>query len=237
LRLALRIGEANDSCMAKTCCTHAIILSHPGAESFNAAVARTYCEVVEGAGHKAVLRDLYRSGFNPVMKNEERPGKGDFTPAPDVAEEIALIRDADVFVLVYPIWFGGPPAMLKGYVERVLGAGVHYRAIRDRRKHNFLNGKHLLSITTSGTSIQWLDEQGAWLSLRDVFDRYLARAFTMASDEHLHLSNITEGMSARHVDEELEHVAQMAREVCSSLEAHHGKKPPMFLTSSGSRRA
>jgi NAD(P)H dehydrogenase (quinone) len=144
----------------------------------------------------------------------------------DVASELAAIENADVFVLVYPIWFSAPPAILKGYVDRVFGTGFSYGAIRDRDRHRFLNGKQLLSITTSGNSLQWLDEQGAWLSLRTVFGQYLAKAFSMASSEHLHLASIVDNMCERHVKEELYRVTEMAREMCSRIEARHVQNKP-----------
>jgi NAD(P)H dehydrogenase (quinone) len=196
---------------------HAVILAHPDADSFNAAAARAWCEVVEAQGHQAVRRDLYRLGFDPVLKSSEQPRPDRFAMSNDVAAELAAIAKADVFVLVYPIWFGAPPAILKGYIDRVLGAGFSYCAIRERSGHRFLGGKQLVSITTSGNSIQWLDEQGAWLSLRMVFSDYLAQSFSMAGSEHLHLSNIVENMTERHVKEELYRVSELAREVCGRL--------------------
>jgi NAD(P)H dehydrogenase (quinone) len=198
---------------------HAVILAHPDDDSFNAAVAQTYCQTVRDLGHEAVLRDLYRIGFNPVLKKQEQPRPDKFIMLTDVASELAAIEKADVFVLVYPIWFSSPPAILKGYVDRVFGTGFSYGAIRDRGRHRFMGGKQLLSITTSGNSMQWLDEQGAWLSLRTVFGQYLAKAFSMASSEHLHLASIVDNMSERHVKEELFRVTEMAREMCSQLEA------------------
>jgi NAD(P)H dehydrogenase (quinone) len=196
---------------------HAVILAHPDADSFNAAAARAWCEAAEALGHDAVLRDLYRLGFDPVLKSSEQPRPDRFAMSNDVAAELAVIGKADVFVLVYPIWFGAPPAILKGYIERVLGAGFSYDAIRERSSHRFLGGKQLVSISTSGNSIQWLDEQGAWLSLRMVFSDYLAQAFSMARSEHLHLSNIVENMTERHVMEELYRVSELARELCGRL--------------------
>lgn len=198
---------------------HAVILAHPDAESFNAAAAQTYCDAVRAVGHEAVLRDLYRLGFDPVLKPCEQPRPDRFAMSNDVAAELAAIERADAFVLVYPIWFGAPPAMLKGYIDRVLGAGFSYGAIRERSRHRFMGGKQLLSITTSGNSIQWLDEQGAWISMRTVFGDYLAQSFSMAGSEHLHLSNIVERMSERHVEEELFCVAEAAREMCPRLAA------------------
>jgi NAD(P)H dehydrogenase (quinone) len=196
---------------------HVVILAHPDADSFNAAAARTYCETVHGLGQDAVLRDLYRLGFDPVLKPGEQPRPDRYVMSSDVAAELALLEKADVFVLVYPIWFGAPPAILKGYVDRVLGAGFSYGAIRERSHHRFMSGKQLLTISTSGNSIQWLDEQGAWLSLRMVFSEYLAQSFSMARSEHLHLSNIVDNMTERHVKEELYRVTEAARDVCMRL--------------------
>jgi NAD(P)H dehydrogenase (quinone) len=196
---------------------HAVILCHPDPESFNVAVAERYCNAVREVGHAATIRDLYRMGFDPVLKSSEQPHSGDLALSPDVIAEIEAIRDADVFVLIYPIWFGTPPAMLKGYVERVFGAGFDHRAMRKRDQHSFMTGRHLLSLSTSGNSIQWLEEQGAWLSLRNVFDTYLATAFSMASNEHIHFSNIVDPMTAHNVNAELVRVTEIARKTCAAM--------------------
>jgi NAD(P)H dehydrogenase (quinone) len=212
---------------ADTTPRHAVILCHPDGESFNAAVAQRYCETVRAIGHVAVVRDLYRMGFDPVLRSDERPQAEDIVYAADVAVEIEAIRDADVFVLVYPIWFGTPPAMLKGYVERVFGAGFDHRAIRAQKRHDFMSDKHLLSLSSSGNSIQWLEGQGEWLSLRNVFDEYLSNAFSMASNKHVHFSTIVDGLAQRWIDEELLRVTEVARETCAlfvnrTLTSAHG---------------
>jgi NAD(P)H dehydrogenase (quinone) len=133
----------------------------------------------------------------------------------DLIAEIEEIGRADVFVLIYPIWFGTPPAMLKGYVERVFGAGFDERAIRERKRHAFMAGKHLLSLSSSGNSIQWLEEQGAWISLRTVVDKYLANAFSMKSTEHIHFSDIVDGLKRSWIDQELQRVTEITRETCA----------------------
>ncbi len=196
---------------------HAVILAHPDEDSFNAAVARTWCEAASACGHEANLRDLYRQGFNPVLKPSEQPRPDQYAMSNDVAAELAAIEGAEVFVLVFPVWFGGPPAILKGYIDRVLGAGFNYGSIRSRTHHRFMGGKQLVSITTSGNSLQWLDEQGALLSLRTVFGDYLAKAFSMARAEHLHLANIVDNMTERHVREELFRVTELARAICGGM--------------------
>jgi NAD(P)H dehydrogenase (quinone) len=210
---------------------HAVILCHPDADSFNAAVAQRYCETVRAIGHTAVLRDLYRMDFDPVLQLDERPQTDDIVLAADVAAEIEEIRGADVFVLVYPIWFGTPPAMLKGYVERVFGAGFDHRSMRDHHRHSFMADKHLLSLSSSGNSIQWLEGQGAWLSLRNVFDTYLATAFSMDSTEHIHFSNIVDGLTQRSIDEELYRVNEIAQKTCARfVGVPHHKRTRLSLS-------
>ncbi len=200
---------------------HAVILCHPEVTSFNMAVAKAYCEEVEACGHETVLRDLYRMGFDPVLKSSEQPTAANFAISPDVAAELDILMDATLIVLVYPIWFGTPPAMLKGYVERVLGAAFSYRAMQRSDAHSLMAGKHLFSITSSGTTRAWQEERGAWLSLRDVFDHYLRDAFSFASDDHLHLSSIAEGLAERFVLENLAEVRERARLVCSVINREH----------------
>lgn len=202
--------------MTKRMPKHVVILCHPDPASFNAAVAERYCDTVRAMGHEAELRDLYRIGFDPVLKGEERPCDK-FTPADDVAAELDLLADVDVLVLVYPIWFGMPPAMLKGYVDRVLGSGFTFSAVRQQVHHPLLTGKRLLSFTSSGNTRQWLEERGAWLSLRHLFDDYLKHAFSMESAEHIHFPAIVEGLSKRFVDEHLHQVEEAARHCCSCI--------------------
>ncbi len=194
---------------------HIVILCHPEQDSFNASVAERYCMTVREVGHDVVLRDLYAINFDPVLRAREQPGAADFELSEDVAEELALLSGASVFVLVYPIWFGTPPAMLKGYVERVLGAGFSHRDVRERAFHPLAEGAHLLSFTSSGTTSQWLSEQGAMISLRQIFDEYLKNAFSFASADNVHFSAIVEGTRPNHIRACLAEVEQKARGIAS----------------------
>jgi NAD(P)H dehydrogenase (quinone) len=194
---------------------HAVIFCHPRRDSFNGAVADAYRAAVEEIGHEVCLRDLYRMGFDPVLKDEERPGEPGFHLHADVEEELRILSGARVFVLIYPIWFGTPPAMLKGYVERVFGSGFSHRDMREQHQNRLLSGGHLLSLTSSGNTRNWLDEQAQWLSLRDVFDHYLKTIFSMKSDEHVHFAPINDQSPARFIEENMEQVRAAARIVAS----------------------
>lgn len=198
---------------------HVIILAHPSTQSFDASIAAAYCDAVRACRQEATVRDLYALGFDPVLKESERPRQGGVSLSPDVREEIAAIQGADMYVLVYPVWFAMPPAILKGYIDRVLGAEVTPCQIQDRTANGVLSGRHMLCITTSGTREAWLDEQGQVESLRNLSTRYLLNAFDMKSCEHLHFGGIVEGLSQRLADQYLYEVGERGRHVCAALAA------------------
>ena len=196
---------------------HIVILGHPAAHSFNASVAAAYCDAVEDCGQTAVLRDLYAIGFDPVLRDSERPGTADFAPAPDVAAELALIRDSSVIVLVYPIWFGMPPAIIKGYIDRVLGVGLLARDIKTGEGHGLLEGKRLVILSSSASTMPWLEEHGQWASMRQAFDTYLTMIFAMADNTHVHFDAIVDGRDERFMRENLERAREQARQTCSVI--------------------
>lgn len=205
---------------------HVVILSHPEQESFNASVASTYAMTVRELGHEVVVRDLYAMGFHPVLKSAERPGK-DFHIFRDVEDELEVLRATDVFVLVYPIWFGSPPAMLKGYVERVLGSAVVPSAVLQGAAKGVLAGKRMVSFTSSGLKDIWLDEVGQLNSLIHGFDRYIEHAFAMRPSHHHHVGSIVAGMEPRWVRQHLEDVRGEARKIVRELNAERASSSPV----------
>jgi NAD(P)H dehydrogenase (quinone) len=188
---------------------HLIVLGHPRQGSFNHQVADAYARVVSTHWQEADVRDLYALGFDPLL----RPGD---QPDPHLEREIELVRACDILVFVYPIWFGTPPAIIKGYVERVLGAGFDPAQLKSGGR-GALAGKRFLTLSTSATSLPWLNERGQWHSLRQSFDRYLAELFQFRAAEHIHLDLVSEGASGTYLSELLERVAMAARYMCSEI--------------------
>lgn len=195
---------------------HLLVLANPAPDSFCHAIAERYAAEAGACHQSVVVRDLYAIGFDPLLKAGERAGET-YDYSPDVAAEHALIAAADILVLVYPIWFGLPPAILKGYVDRVLGAGYSFRDMKAQRGQAGLHGKPLLSLSTSGTSLPWLHEQGQVLSLREIFDLYLYRGFGMSRSEHIMIDSVVPDMKDRYAAEQLERVGQVAQRTCAML--------------------
>jgi NAD(P)H dehydrogenase (quinone) len=201
--------------------THAIIACHPAAKSFTLALANRYADAVRRHGHEAIVRDLYRLGFDPVLKLEERDGE----PAADVIAEWNALGEIDVFVLVYPIWFGAPPAMLKGYIDRVFGAGRTRGLESARARSSVLEGKHLVSLTLSGSMRAWLDERGVLGSLRNLFDRYLGEVFGLPETHHYHFDGVQPDLPERDYRFQLVKVDEAVAEVLARI-SHMWSKDP-----------
>jgi len=196
---------------------HVVVLGHPAATSFNRSVAETYCETVRACGQEAELRDLYALGFDPLLKAEERPGSRDFTPPVDVEAELAFIGDSSIVTMIYPIWFGMPPAIIKGYVDRVLGAGFLARDIKAGIPNSLLEGKRLMLLSSSASTLPWLEQQGQWLSLHHAFEIYLTTIFGMVRGEHVHFDTVVDGLDADFVNQNLEYVRERTRVVCAAM--------------------
>ncbi|MEM9145693.1 MAG: NAD(P)H-dependent oxidoreductase [Pseudomonadota bacterium] len=104
-----------------------VIYCHPDPESFNAALCARVVEAAREAGHEVDLLDLHAEGFDPVMSCEER--RAYHTPVENeepVASHIARLKAAEGIIFVYPTWWYGQPAMLKGWLDRVLVPGVAF---------------------------------------------------------------------------------------------------------------
>jgi len=101
-----------------------VILAHPAPGSFNHAIAETVVNTLEQMGHSGVFHDLYAESFDPVLPSEEILGD-DLDPV--LSEHCEQLANADGIVLIHPNWWGMPPAILKGWVDRVVRPEVAYR--------------------------------------------------------------------------------------------------------------
>ncbi len=101
-----------------------IILAHPTPGSFNHAIAQAAATELKQNGHAVRLHDLYAEGFDPVLPGGEVPK--DAPLPPNVKEHCDEIAAAEGIVIVHPNWWGQPPAVLKGWVDRVIRPGVAY---------------------------------------------------------------------------------------------------------------
>jgi putative NADPH-quinone reductase len=104
-----------------------VVYCHPRADSFAAALRDAVVGALGAAGHAVELADLYAEGFDPVMGSEERGRYHDVSEnTQGIEREIARLKRAEAIVFVYPTWWYGMPAMLKGWFDRVWAPGVTF---------------------------------------------------------------------------------------------------------------
>jgi NAD(P)H dehydrogenase (quinone) len=130
-----------------------IILGHPDRDSFNHALASTVCETCRDNGHGVLFHDLYAEEFDPILTKAEIPEHG------LVQENIQFhcdeLRSSDCIVIIHPNWWGQPPAILKGWIDRVVRSGIAYRFedgdTGDGVPIGLLKAKAALVLNTSNT--------------------------------------------------------------------------------------
>jgi NAD(P)H dehydrogenase (quinone) len=101
-----------------------IILAHPDKSSLNHAIAGVAVEQLQRNGHRVAFHDLHAEGFDPALEAREIPRDG--TVPPSIRKHCDEIMRADGIVIVHPNWWGQPPAVMKGWIDRVLRPGVAY---------------------------------------------------------------------------------------------------------------
>ncbi len=106
-----------------------VILSHPNKMSLNHAIAVTAVEMLRQNGHEVYFHDLYEEKFDPLLSNGEIPK--DVSLPPEIERHCNEILNAEGIVIIHPNWWGQPPAILKGWVDRVLRPGVAYEFLEN----------------------------------------------------------------------------------------------------------
>jgi NAD(P)H dehydrogenase (quinone) len=138
-----------------------LVFCHPDPDSFGAALRRTAVDALRAAGHELREIDLYAEGFDPVFARDEKRSYLSDTQAniDRVARHVEALRWAEGWVVVYPTWFYGAPAMLKGWLERVWLPGVAFRIATAKQRTiggELGNIRLFVGITTSGSPWWWL---------------------------------------------------------------------------------
>jgi len=140
-----------------------LVTSHPYTQSFNFTLRTQAIELLNELGWHVNTSDLYQQGFNPILGPVDFPNISTSVPlslpkqqeiahqqmlfSDDISCEQSKLLHADLLILQFPLWWGSYPAMLKGWIERVISRGYGYGS------NNLLSGKKvLLSVTTGGAN-------------------------------------------------------------------------------------
>jgi putative NADPH-quinone reductase len=102
-----------------------VLLAHPQPGSFNHSLAETVVATLTQSGHEVVFHDLQAEGFDPVLLPAEIAT--DAAIEPEIARHCEELAAAEGIVVVHPNWWGQPPAVLKGWIDRVFRPEIAYR--------------------------------------------------------------------------------------------------------------
>lgn len=132
-----------------------LVYCHPSETSITAAARDRALAGLQAAGHDVRVNDLYAEGFVPELSAWERTNH--LAPPdtkPEIAPYAANLRWCEALVMVYPTWWAGQPAMLKGWIDRVWVSGVAYELPEgaNRIRPKLQNIRRIVAITTHGSS-------------------------------------------------------------------------------------
>jgi len=167
-----------------------IVYSHPRRNSFNGAILDVVIESLKKKNISYELRDLYGIGFNPVLSDEDLKGLHAKNLPKDILTEQEFVKLSDKLIFIYPIWWGGMPSMMKGYIDRIFLNGFAYKYNSSGGVDGLLKGKDAYIFNTHGTDNEYYDSIGMTASIRQVSDMAIFKFCGIDVKEHLFLGNI-----------------------------------------------
>ena len=150
-----------------------IIYAHPNPRSFNQAILETVDAALSERGHATRIHDLYQMQFRAVLDGEDllRNWRGDL--APDTRREQDAVQWAQGLVLIYPIWWFGPPAILKGWIDRVFTRKFAFDFGPDGMKGLLTHERALILNTLGGDEATYQQEHWHELLVRPMAEGVL----------------------------------------------------------------
>lgn len=147
-----------------------VVIAHPAPDSLCRAMADAAIEALTDAGHEVVIEDLYLSDFSPALTLAERQSYyASVFDASAVTGQVERLLSAEALILVFPTWWFGVPAILKGWFDRVWAPGIAYDHADDLgsirpRLHKLRRAQ---AITSQG-SPWWVDRLVMWQPVKRI---------------------------------------------------------------------
>lgn len=131
-----------------------LILAHPDKKSFNHAIANVCKKRLVENGHSVIFHDLHDEKFDPIITSEEIPRSGKINDL--VRKHCDDLTSCDGIIIIHPNWWGQPPAILKGWIDRIIRPGIAYGFIEGDNGEGvpvgILKAKTGIVINTSNTN-------------------------------------------------------------------------------------
>ena len=154
-----------------------VVYVHPVEGSFTSSVRDAVIDFLTTQHHEVRLRDLYAENFDPFLSAAERAlHHTPPTTRPELARDVEDLRWCEAIVFVYPTWWSGLPAQLKGWLDRVFVLGVAFRFNNNGKiRPNMQNVRYIIGISTYGSPWRYVK------LINDNGRRTLTRAIRMST--------------------------------------------------------
>jgi NAD(P)H dehydrogenase (quinone) len=187
-----------------------VVYAHPNRESLTHALLKRFTDGLQEGGHDFEVVDLYALEFDPRFEMQDF---GQFTgssQSADVVEQQHKISNADALVLLFPVWWWGYPAILKGWIDRVFSHGFAYGMTESGSPQGLLQHQKVLLISPTMAQESFYQTMG----LDDAMEKVDRATFTgicgIQDVEHVFLFQAATDAAARH--EHLNLVHRLGRE-------------------------
>ena len=165
-----------------------IVYCHPNPKSFCHALLEAVADKLKESGHELQVRDLYGIKFDPILSSADFMTFQEGRIPTDILAEQQYITWADTIIFIYPLWWGGFPAVLKGYIDRTFAHGFAFAGTPTGPK-GLLGGKQVLALTPQGESKEKYEKQ-MWPAMKMTIDCNVFEFSGMKVLEHVHFEQV-----------------------------------------------
>lgn len=163
---------------------HLIIYCNPNPKSLSAAYRDAVIELTEMSGNAVNVRDLYNIGFRPVLEQADFDAIKHGQISAEIKVEQDYIMWADLLTFIYPIWWAGMPALMKGYIDRVFSRGFAYLMDEQGKPKGILQKKRVVILNNMGFPYSYYEQNGMLKSLKQTSDEGIFEFCGLQVAEH-----------------------------------------------------
>ncbi len=163
---------------------HLIVYANHSESSFNGKIKDELCAALRSQGHETRIRNLYEQDFYPVLKSNDLAGAHQGQVPEEIKTEQDYVRWADVITFVYPIWWTGMPAIMKGYIDRVFLYGFAYQ-MTEKGIEGMLKDKKVSIINTTGQPRDVYEQNGMYDAMKKTSDEGIFEFCGMEVIDHI----------------------------------------------------
>ena len=192
-----------------------LIYGHPKTpKSFNFDLKEKLVEALKQHVHNVLVRDLYEISFNPLLSSKDLELIHNGQISEDIRKEQEFIKNADTIIFIYPIWWAGQPAIIKGYIDRVFSYGFAYM-YKGGKVIGLLPDKKAIIINSNGNPSALYKKNDFYNAMKLLVDKGIFAFYGFSKIKHLFYGD----MSTKSDDDKSKDINNAIDETIIEIEA------------------